>query len=477
MEITGSYDAIVVGSGPNGLSAAIRLAQRQLSVLVVEANETIGGGARSGELTLPGFTHDLCSAVHPLGIGSPFFKQLPLDRHGLEWIEPDLPLAHPLDNGMATTLHHSVNETAAALGEDGPAYERLMAPLVSDWQNLSAEFLQPMLHFPKHPFRMARFGLLALRSASGLANRRFHAAPARALFAGLAAHSFLPMEQLASASFGVVLGMAGHSVGWPFPRGGSQMISDALAGCLFSLGGKIVTGCRVESLSQLPPARAVLFDVTPRQLLRIAGEKLPPSYRRRLEKFRYGAGIFKIDYALDGPIPWTAESCARAGTVHIGGTLEEVAAAEREAVQGEIPERPFVLLAQPSLFDPTRCPAGRHVAWAYCHVPNGSTLDMTSRIENQIERFAPGFRERILARHTSNCAQLEMKNANLLGGSIGGGENDLWQLLARPILSFTPYRIPVPGLYLCSSSTPPGGGVHGMCGFYAAEAAIRDFFK
>lgn len=477
MEITGSYDAIVVGSGPNGLAAGIRLAQRRLSVLVVEANETIGGGARSAELTLPGFTHDICSAVHPLAIGSPFFTQLSLEQFGLKWIQPDLPLAHPLDNGAAAVLHRSVADTAQSLGSDGVAWRRLMDPLVSGWPNLCPEFLRPMLHFPAHPIQMAQFGWNALRSASGLANQCFENAPARALFAGLAAHSFLLMEQRASASFGLVLAMAGHAVGWPIPLGGSQRISDALAACLRSLGGRILTGCPVESLAQLPPARAILFDVTPRQLLRIAGDKLPQSYRRRLEKFRYGPGIFKIDYALNAPIPWTAEVCRRAGTVHVCGTHEEVATAEREAVEGKIPDRPFVLLAQPSLFDDTRAPKGRHTAWAYCHVPHGSMVDMTSRVESQIERFAPGFRDTILARHTLNCAQLEMKNANLIGGSINGGENNLWQLIARPILSPNPYRIPVPGLYLCSSSTPPGGGVHGMCGFYAAETAIRDCFK
>ncbi|HEY3914753.1 MAG TPA: NAD(P)/FAD-dependent oxidoreductase [Verrucomicrobiae bacterium] len=477
MEIPGSYDAVVVGSGPNGLAAAIRLAQRKLSVLVVEASETIGGGARSGELTLPGFTHDLCSAVHPLGIGSPFFTSIGLEKFGLRWIQPELPVAHPLDNGLASALYREVTTTADALGRDAPAYRRLMSPLVANWQNLCAEFLQPMLHFPSHPFQMARFGLEGIRPAAGLVNWWFREAPARALFAGLAAHSFLPMEDMGSAAFGLVLGMAGHAVGWPIPRGGSQKISDALAACLLSLGGEIRTSRRIESLAQLPKARAILFDVTPRQLLRIAGEKLSARYRRRLEKFHYGPGIFKIDYALDGPIPWTAAACRRAGTVHVCGTFEEVATAEREAVDGKIPQRPFVLLAQPSLFDPTRCPAGRHIAWAYCHVPNGSTVDVTAQIEDQIERFAPGFRQRVLARHTLNCAQLEMKNPNLIGGSITGGENNLWQLIARPIFSRSPYRIPGSNLYLCSASTPPGGGVHGMCGFHAAEAAIGDFFK
>jgi phytoene dehydrogenase-like protein len=474
--VTGSYDAVVIGSGPNGLAAAIRLAQHHLSVLVIEANETIGGGARSAELTLPGFTHDVCSAVHPLGVGSPFFRQLALDKFGLTWIEPEFPLAHSLDNGEAAILRHSVPETAANLGRDSRPYEKLMAPLVTNWESLSAEFLQPMLHFPSHPLQLARFGWNGLRSATGLANHFFHDAPARALFAGLAAHSFLPMEQAGSAAFGLMLGMAGHAVGWPFPRGGSQRISDALAECLRSMGGKIITGCRIENLAQIPRSRAILFDLTPRQFLKITGDTLPASYRRRLEKFRYGPGIFKIDYALKAPIPWASRSCSRAGTVHVCGTIEEVALAERDATVGKIPDKPFILVAQPTLFDSTRCPQGLHIAWAYCHVPSGSTVDMTARIENQIERFAPGFREIILSRHTSNCAQLEMKNANLVDGTISGGANNLGQLLARPILSPSPYRIPVKGYYLCSSSTPPGGGVHGMCGFHAAETVIRDCF-
>jgi phytoene dehydrogenase-like protein len=458
------------------LAAAIRLAQHKVSVLVIEANETIGGGARSAELTLPGFTHDVCSAVHPLGVGSPFFQQLSLEKFGLTWIEPEFPLAHPLDNGEAAILRHDVHDTAAHLGHDSRPYEKLMGPLVANWESLSAEFLQPMLHIPRHPLQLVRFGWNGLRSATGLANRVFRDSPARALFAGLAAHSFLPMEQAGSAAFGLMLGMAGHSVGWPFPRGGSQRISDALAACLRSLDGEIITGCRIENLAQIPHSRAILFDLTPRQLLKIAGDKLPASYRRCLEKFRYGPGIFKIDYALNAPIPWTSQSCSRAGTVHICGTIEEIALAERDTNEGKTPEKPFVLLAQPSLFDTTRCPQGFHIAWAYCHVSSGSTVDMTARIENQIERFAPGFREIILARHTSNCAQLEMKNANLVDGTISGGANDLGQLLARPIFSPSPYRIPAKGFYLCSSSTPPGGGVHGMCGFHAAETAIRDCF-
>jgi phytoene dehydrogenase-like protein len=473
----GSYDGVVVGSGPNGLAAAIRLAQAGLSVLVLEANETIGGGARSGELTLPGFVHDICSAVHPLAAGSPFFRQLALEKFGLSWVEPELPLAHPLDENRAVVLQRSVAGTAGELGQDQKAYERLMAPLVLNWENLAGEFLQPLPHLPRHPVQLARFGWRGFRTAASLAKSRFAAEPARALFAGLAAHSFLPLDQLPSAAFGLVRGMMGHAVGWPSPRGGAQQFANALASSLRSLGGEIRTGCRVEDLGQLPKARATLLDLTPRQLLRVAGDKLPASYRRRLEAYRYGPGVFKIDYALNGPIPWMAEVCARAGTVHVCGTFEEIASAEREVAQGKVPERPFVLLAQPSLFDPTRAPQGKHTVWAYCHVPNGSSFDMTQRIEKQIERFAPGFRERVLARHASNCAELERQNANLVGGSINGGAADLWQLIARPVLSPTPYRIPAPGLYLCSSSTPPGAGVHGMCGFHAAEAAIRARFR
>ena len=472
-----SYDAVVVGSGPNGLAAAIRLAQAKLSVLVVEANDTVGGGTRSAELTLPGYVHDVCSAVYPLGVGSPFFRHLPLQKYGLSWVQPELPLAHPLENGQAAVLRRSVADTAAGLGQDRGSYEALMTPLVSNWEALAGEFLQPLLHKPGHPLLLARFGLRALAAATALATSRFQGAEARALFAGLAAHSFLPLEQRASAAFGLVLGMMGHAVGWPLARGGSQHVADALAAHLRALGGEIATHVRVESLDQLPLARATLLDVTPLQLLLIAGDKLPASYRRRLEAYRYGPGVFKADYALSSPIPWKAPACSGAGTVHVGGSLAEVAAAEREVAEGKLPERPFVLVVQPSRFDPTRAPEGKHTAWAYCHVPNSSSFDMTERLENQIERFAPGFRDCVLARHVMNCEELERRNANLVGGDISGGAMDLWQIAFRPVPGLTPFRIPVPGLYLCSSSTPPGGGVHGMCGFHAAEAALRDCFR
>jgi len=469
-----NYDAVVVGSGPNGLAAAIRLAQEGWSVLVLEANETIGGGTRSAELTLPGFVHDICSAIHPMAIGSPFFRQLPLDRYGLNWIQPEIPLAHPLAVGAAALLVGSVATTALGLGNDAKAYQRLMTPLVSNWQNLATELLQPPLHLPGHPLQLIGFGRAAIRSASGLAKSWFKDEPARALFAGLAAHSFLRLDQVPSAAFGLVLGMMGHAVGWPLPRGGSQQIANALAAHLRSLGGEVVTHCRLENIDRAPLARAVLLDVTPRQLLRLAGHKLPASYRRQLESYRYGPGVFKIDYALIQPIPWKAQECLRAGTVHVCGTLEEVAASERQVAEGKPPDQPFVLVAQPSLFDKTRAPEGKHTAWAYCHVPNESSFDMTERIETQIERFAPGFRDCILGRHVMTCADMERKNANLIGGDINGGAADLRQLLARPVFSPTPYRTAAPGLYLCSSSTPPGGGVHGMCGFHAAEAALRD---
>lgn len=471
-----AYDAVIVGSGPNGLTAAIRLAQEGYSVLVLEANGNLGGGAASGELTLPGFIHDLCSAIHPLAVASPFWGQLPLGKYGLHWIHPGLPLAHPLDDGSAVTLDRSITVTGQGFGADKSGYEALMSPLFERWEDLAAEFLQPMLHVPTHPILMASFARRAFRSAGGLACKWFAGEKARALFAGLAAHSFLPLEEIPSAAFGVVLGLMGHAVGWPMPRGGAQQIANALAAHLRALGGEIRLNSPVTDVGLLPPARATLLDVPPRQLLRLAGGQLPDSYRKRLARFRLGPGVFKIDYALKAPIPWRNPECARAGTVHLGGGLDEVAAAEAEVAQGGVAERPFVLLAQPTLFDPTRAPEGRHIAWAYCHVPNGSQADMTERIEKQIERFAPGFGECILARHTMNCAALEQRNANLIGGDISGGAMNLRQLVGRPILSRCPYRTPVPGLYLCSASTPPGGGVHGMCGFHAAEAALRDCF-
>ncbi len=471
------FDAIVVGSGPNGLAAAVTLARASLSVLVLEARETIGGGTRSMELTLPGFMHDVCSAVHPMAVGSPFFRSLPLHEHGLEWIHPEIPLAHPLGGDRAVLLHRSLAETVKAIGSDGARYEALLKPLVENWWELAREFLQPMLHLPRNPIAFARFGSHAIQPAQWLASR-FSQEPARALFAGLAGHSFLPLNAPASAAFGLVLGAAGHAVGWPFPRGGAQKIADALAGYLQSLGGKIETGRVVENLSELPRARAVFLDIAPKVFLKIAGNTLPTQYRRVLERFPYGPGIFKVDYALSDPIPWSAPECRRAGTVHVGGTSAEIAAAEETVARKHAPApRPFVLLAQPTVSDPTRAPSGKHVAWAYCHAPGGSLSDLTDPIEDQIERFAPGFRDCILARHIMNCADLERHNANLVGGAVNGGSLDVWHLLARPVLSPNPYRTPLPGVYLCSASTPPGGGVHGMCGYHAARSALRNLFR
>ncbi len=471
------YDAVVVGSGPNGLAAAITLARAGWSVLVCEANSTIGGGARSAKLTLPGFLHDVCSAVHPLAAGSPFFKTLPLEKHGLAWIQPEIPLVHPLDDGTAACLHRDIDLTAQQLSGDSRAYRRLMKPLARNWEKLANEFLQPMLHLPRHPIALARFGIPAICPTTFLAKSLFRHEPARALFAGIAAHSFLPLDAPVSSAFALVLGLAGHAVGWPIPHGGSQRIANALAAYLNELGGKIEVNRRVDNLNDLPKSRAILLDVSVWQFLRIAGQRLPSRYRRRLESFRHAPGIFKIDYALNGPIPWKAEACRRAGTIHLGGSIDEIAAAERNVSRGKISERPFALVAQQSLFDETRAPRGQHTLWAYCHVPFDCKIDMSERIESQIERFAPGFRDCIIARHKMGAADLEKSNPNLAGGDINGGAANLIQLLARPVFCPTPYRTPLPGVYLCSASTPPGGGVHGMCGYHAARAALRDHFS
>ena len=446
------------------------LARAGRPVTVLEGSETIGGGCRSEQLTLPGFVHDTCSTVHALALVSPFLSSLPLAKHGLELIHPGAPLAHPLDGGSAVLLERSVEETAGGLGPDGDAYRRLFGPLVRSSDDLMREILGP-LRPPRHPLLMARFGSSALRSASGLARSRFEGERARALLAGCAAHSMLSLRSPASAAFGIVLAVSAHAVGWPMARGGSQRLPDALAAHLRSLGGEIETGRWVESLDELEGFGTTLLDVTPRQLLRLAGSRLPDGYARRLTRYRYGPGIFKLDWALDGPIPWTAPEVARAGTVHVGGTLDQIAASEQAVARGEHSERPFVLLVQPSPFDDTRAPAGKHTGWAYCHVPSGSTRDMTDVIEGQVERFAPGFRDLIAARSALNAADIEQRNPNYVGGDINGGVQDLRQLFTRPVARPIPYSTPVDGLYICSSSTPPGGGVHGMCGYFAARAA------
>ncbi|MFI5350310.1 MAG: phytoene desaturase family protein [Elusimicrobiota bacterium] len=463
--------ASVVGGGPNGLAAAITLAREGVDVTLVEAQDTLGGGASSSALTLPGFVHDVCSAVHPMAAGSPFFASIPLAEHGLRWITPPLALAHPLDDGSAAVLANSLEETAESLGRDGRLYRRLLGPLVPRWPDLAADLLAP-LRVPAHPLLFARFGMLAAWPAAWAARAVFREPKGRALFAGLSAHSVVPLETPASSAIGWVLALAAHAVGWPVPEGGSQKITDALASYFRSLGGRIVTGKEIRSLDEIEDADAVLCDLTPAQLLRIAGSRLPEGFRRKLADYRYGPGAYKLDWALSDPIPWTARECARAGTVHLGGELDELAAAERAPWEGRVGAPPFVLVVQPSLFDPTRAPAGKQTAWAYCHVPNASREDMTARIEAQIERFAPGFRRRILARHAMGPAELERHDANLVGGDITGGAQNLGQLFLRPTRSM--YRTPAPGLYICSASTPPGAGVHGMCGYHAAKAALRD---
>jgi len=464
-------DAVVVGAGPNGLAAAITLAREGRSVLVVEAEETVGGGMRSMQLTEPGFVHDVCSAIHATAIGSPFFGDLPLSEHGLEFIQPPAPLAHPLDDGTAIMMERSVEETAAGLGADGPKYSRIFEPLVRDKGRLIPFLLGPR-PLPRHPLAAARFGLLGLRSAVGL-NRRFDEERTKVFFAGLAAHSIQSLRRSPTASFGLVLGLLGHAYGWPVARGGSQAIADAMVSYLRSLGGEVETGRRVERLDELPKAKATLLDLAPRGVIRVAGHRLSDRYLRALRRYRYGPGVFKVDWALDGPVPWRAEECARAATLHLGGSSEEIVESEDAVWRNEVTDRPYVLATQPTLFDDARAPAGRHTFWAYCHVPNGSPVDMTDAIEQQVERFAPGFRDRIIARHTMSSVEMEAYNPNYVGGDINGGVQDLLQLYTRPAIRLNPYSTPVDGLYLCSSSTPPGGGVHGMCGYLAAQAALQ----
>ncbi|HVN17393.1 MAG TPA: NAD(P)/FAD-dependent oxidoreductase [Dongiaceae bacterium] len=466
----GSLKAYVVGSGPNGLAAAIVLAQAGLQAEVFEAEQIPGGAARSMELTLLGFVHDFGSAVYPLGVGSPFFSSLPLHEHGLEWVHSPAPLAHPLDDGTAIVLERDIDAAAAELCNDGQAWRALMETLARHWWEFAPEVLRPVLRVPRHPWLLARFGMNALFPADVIA-RRLKSPRTRALFAGLAAHSFLPLDEQLSGAFGILLAVSAHAVGWPIARGGSQAITNALCGELAKLGGQVRTASRIDSVDALPPSELILCDVTPRQLVSIAGRQLSESYKSKLSRFRYGPGVFKVDYALNAAIPWKARECARAATVHLGGMFEEIAASEKAVRRGEHPERPFVLLAQPSLFDPSRAPAGKHTAWAYCHVPNGSGFDMLPRLENQIERFAPGFRDTVLARNVLSPARLESMNSNLVGGDISGGIVDLRQMLFRPTAKL--YATSAPNIYLCSSSTPPGGGVHGMCGYHAANSALR----
>lgn len=467
-----SPEAIVIGSGPNGLAAAIELARNDVEVLVVEAADEIGGGTRSGELTLPGFVHDVCSAVHPMGILSPFYRQLPLDEYGLEWIKPPASVAHPLDDRDAVMLYRSLDRTADALGEDRRNWIRLIEPLMHDVHGLLEDAMGP-LGIPKHPIQMARFGLRGAFSANRLARLLFRETEARALLAGCAGHSVLPLTQPLTAALGVLFALTAHVEDWPVARGGSQAIARALGGYLESLGGRIETGHRVERLDALPPAPIVIFDTSPEQLSTIAGDALPEGYRRRLGRYRYGPGAFKVDWALDGPIPWSDPRCLEASTVHVGGTLEEICASEREMYAGRHSDRPYLILCQQSQFDDTRAPAGQHTGYAYCHVPHGSTVDRTDAIEAQIERFAPGFRDRILARHTMNPVEFEQHNPNYKGGAITGGVADALQLFNRPVTRLDPYSTPNPRLFICSAATPPGGGVHGLGGYHAARSALR----
>ena len=472
VEMTETYDAVVVGAGPNGLGAAATLANAGRSVLVLEAQDQIGGGTRTVEATLPGFLHDHCSGVHPLGAASPLFRELDLDAHGLEWVHAEVAAAHPLDDGRAAALYRSVDQTAEGMGRDARAWRKVVGWVAEHWDAFADVWLSPMLRFPRHPLLLARFGPRALLPVTTVAKRAFDDEPARAALAGFAAHSILPLDHLLTGAAGIIFNAAGHAVGMPVGRGGSQGIADALASFIRSKGGEIRTGSPVASVDDVPSTRAVLFDLTPRQVLAIAGDRLSSRDRRAFRRYKYGNGSFKLDYALSEPVPWKADACRDAGTVHVGGTIDDIATSEGEVAAGRHPDRPFVLTSQPTICDPTRAPAGKHVLWAYCHVPAGSTEDMTDRVEQQLERFAPGFRDVVLARSVTGPADLERHNANMIGGDIAGGYTGGLQIFFRPRISLDPWRVGR-DVYLCSQSTPPGVGVHGMCGFYAAKSALE----
>ncbi|MEL7834311.1 NAD(P)/FAD-dependent oxidoreductase [Fodinibius sp. Rm-B-1B1-1] len=467
-----SYDAIIIGSGPNGLAAGIHLAQKGLSVKIFEKSDTIGGGTRTQELIQPGFYNDVCSAIHPLAKASPFLKSLPLEEYGLEWIQPEVPVAHPLDNQPAGALFRSLDKTIDHLGQDGKTYQKWITPFIDSWDELLTDILAPFSPIPNNPILMARFGLKALRSANGFA-KRYQTKKARAVFAGIAAHGIMPFDDIATAAIGLVLGTAAHTVGWPYPKGGSQAITNAMAQHFQSLGGEIETGVEITSVDELPESQTILFNNTPKQILDIAGKHLPQSYAQKLQRYKYGQGVFKLDFALSDPIPWKDELCRKAGTVHVGGTLAEIAISEKQSANGKHPEKPYVLVAQQSLGDNSRAPSDNHTGWAYCHVPNGSTKNMTKPIIQQIERFAPGFRDCIIDMHSMNTKAMQSYNPNYIGGDINGGRADITQLFTRPTGLFDPYYIPKTNMYIASSSTPPGGGVHGMCGYHAAESVLR----
>ncbi|WP_445666320.1 phytoene desaturase family protein [Fodinibius sp. AD559] len=470
------HDAIIIGSGPNGLAAGIRLAQEGLSVKIFEKEDTIGGGTRTLELTQPGFHHDICSAIHPLAKASPFLRTLPLEDYGLEWIQPEVPVAHPLDDQPAGALFRSFDKTVSYIkDEDKSNYAHSIAPFLEKWDDLLTDILAPFSLLPNHPLLMARFGLQALKSANGFA-KRFKSSQTRALFAGLAAHGIMPFDATATAAIGLVLGTSAHAVGWPYPKGGSHAITKAMAKHFESLDGEIETGVEITSVDELPESQAILFNNTPKQILDIAGNKLPQSYAKKLRNYKYGQGVFKLDFALSEPIPWKDKLCQKAGTVHVGGTIEEIAASEEQSANGQHPEKPYVLVAQQSLGDETRAPNNKHTGWAYCHVPNGSPEDMTEPILNQIERFAPGFRDCIIDSHKMHAQDMQAYNPNYIGGDINGGRADITQLFTRPAGLFDPYHIPKTNMYIASSSTPPGGGVHGMCGYHAAESVLHNAF-